>query len=221
MNTRQQLGDLVLLRYRAAGHLRFSLPEDLCTDALPRLLRERVGELEGVYRVFVYTRYRKLSIRYLDTICSERDVILHLDAVISELASGRVRRRRKSRKEEAGAPAGGAVKGWKGRFLDHPWVDRVRERYRRAKATVTVLGNVASSKLKTSGSAPMSTEKLVINFLNDLLSFYLIKLHWDQITKQWLRHPLQYRYQLLSAFYLVFLLVRYRKAGGAKAGAAK
>lgn len=221
MNTRPQLGDLVLLRYRAAGHIRFSLPGELCTDALPRLLRERVGELEGVYRVFVYPRYRKLSIRYLDTVCSERDVILHLDAVVAELASGRARRRRRPRQEEARATAGGAEEGWKQRLQSHPWVAGLRDRYRHAKATAAVLGSVASSRLKPAGSAPMSTEKLIINFLNDLVSFYLIKVHWDQITKQWLRHPLQYRYQLLSAFYLVFLLVRYRKAGGGKAGTSK
>jgi hypothetical protein len=56
------------------------------------------------------------------------------------------------------------------------------------------------------------TEKAITNFLNDLLAFYLIRVHWDLITQRWLREPLKYRNAWLTVFYLVFLLVRYRKA---------
>jgi hypothetical protein len=57
------------------------------------------------------------------------------------------------------------------------------------------------------------TEQAIINFLNDLLAFYLIRVHWDLITQRWLREPLKFRYAWLTIFYLVFLLVRYRKTG--------
>jgi len=32
----------------------------------------------------------------------------------------------------------------------------------------------------------------LVNFLNDLLAFYLIRVHWDLITQQWLRDPLKF-----------------------------
>ena len=59
-------------------------------------------------------------------------------------------------------------------------------------------------------------EKAIINFLNDLLAFYLIRVHWDLITQRWLREPLKFRYAWLTIFYPVFLLVRYRKSSDGK-----
>ncbi|MER2539972.1 MAG: hypothetical protein ABTQ26_12090, partial [Azonexus sp.] len=55
------------------------------------------------------------------------------------------------------------------------------------------------------------TEKAIINFFNDLVAFYLIKAHWDLITKRWLQQPLAHSNAWMTTFYLVFLLVRYRK----------
>ncbi len=55
------------------------------------------------------------------------------------------------------------------------------------------------------------SEKAVINFLNDLVAFYLIKTHWELISQRWLKDPLKYGNAWLTTFYLVFLLVRYRK----------
>lgn len=55
------------------------------------------------------------------------------------------------------------------------------------------------------------TERAAINFLNDILAFYLIKVHWDLITRRWLKEPLKFANAWLTVFYLVFLLVRYRK----------
>ena len=60
------------------------------------------------------------------------------------------------------------------------------------------------------------SEKAVINFLNDLVAFYLVRVHWDLITQRWLREPLRFRNAWLTVFYLVFLLVRYRKLVVAK-----
>jgi hypothetical protein len=55
------------------------------------------------------------------------------------------------------------------------------------------------------------TEKAIINFFNDLVAFYLIKAHWDLITKRWLQQPLAHSNAWMTTFYLIFLLVRYRK----------
>jgi hypothetical protein len=35
--------------------------------------------------------------------------------------------------------------------------------------------------------------------------------HWELISKRWLQDPVKYANAWLSVFYLVFLLIRYRK----------
>ena len=56
------------------------------------------------------------------------------------------------------------------------------------------------------------TEKAIINFLNDLVAFYLVKVHWELISQRWLKDPVKNANAWLTVFYLVFLLVRYRKS---------
>ncbi|MGB5206723.1 MAG: hypothetical protein WBN76_03320, partial [Azonexus sp.] len=55
-------------------------------------------------------------------------------------------------------------------------------------------------------------EKAVINFANDIVAFYLIRVHWNLITQHWIKAPLQHGNAWLTVFYLTFLLVRYRKS---------
>jgi hypothetical protein len=57
-----------------------------------------------------------------------------------------------------------------------------------------------------------TTEKAVTNFFNDIVAFYLIKTHWDLIVKYWIKDPVKFGNAWLTVFYLVFLLVRYRKS---------
>jgi hypothetical protein len=56
------------------------------------------------------------------------------------------------------------------------------------------------------------TEKAIINFLNDLVAFYLVKVHWELISQRWLKDPVKHADAWLTVFYLMFLLVRYRKS---------
>jgi hypothetical protein len=56
------------------------------------------------------------------------------------------------------------------------------------------------------------TEKAAINFLNDLVAFYLVKVHWELISQRWLKNPVKHADAWLTVFYLMFLLVRYRKS---------
>jgi hypothetical protein len=60
------------------------------------------------------------------------------------------------------------------------------------------------------------TERAAINFCNDILAFYLIKVHWDLIIGRWLKDPMKFRNAWLTVFYLVFLLIRYRKLQAAR-----
>ncbi len=45
------------------------------------------------------------------------------------------------------------------------------------------------------------TEKAVTNFFNDIVAFYLIRTHWDLITKHWLKDPVKYGNAWLTVFY--------------------
>jgi hypothetical protein len=204
------LQDQIVLRYRADGHIRFQIPEPLCTEEAAELLEELTGKLEGVYRVIVYRSQGKLSIRYIDTACSFQDVAKHLYKVVDVLAKNSRFKSAKSRSRKE-SPQGEKL-GFKERIANQPWVKWAKDQYHFANSVFQGATAVTRKRLGLPAAPPVSTERMVINFLNDLASFYLIKLHWNKITGLWLKHPIKYRYQWLTAFYLIFLLVRYRKA---------
>ena len=56
------------------------------------------------------------------------------------------------------------------------------------------------------------TEKAITNFFNDIVAFYLVKVHWELITKRWLKEPAAFSNAWLTVFYMIFLLIRYRKS---------
>ncbi|MEA3277613.1 MAG: hypothetical protein U9Q81_20480 [Pseudomonadota bacterium] len=199
--------DLILLRYREDGHVRFELPEELCGEDAAGDLERRLGKLNGIRRVVVYRRNRKLSIRYLETVCSFLDVARHLYDCAPRVL--RAARRAGGRKPPERPPS-----DLKQKVLGLSAVKSAREKLQEVKETVQALAILARTKLGKDSATPMTTEKTVLNFLNDLVAFYLIKLHWQRITGEWLRRPFFYRYQWLAAVYLVFLMVRYRKLAG-------
>ena len=205
MNNKSAIQDRILLRYRDEGHARFDLPEELCEQSTAADLERRVGALEGIRRVVVYRRSRKLSIRYLEATCGFLDVARHLHACAPKAAgTGRTRR---SKETQAPSPS------LRSRILGLAAVKAAREKYRELKETAHSVGILARAHMGKDPSAPLATEKDVLVFLNDLVAFYLIKLHWHQITTEWLRRPFAYRYQWLTALYLVFMMVRFRKGG--------
>ncbi len=76
----------------------------------------------------------------------------------------------------------------------------------------------AAPPAQTGDRSPASfdAKEWTIHFLNDLVAFYLIRIHWGRITRQWLPNPWSYRYEWLTMAYLTFLLVRYRKTSAAR-----
>jgi hypothetical protein len=65
--------------------------------------------------------------------------------------------------------------------------------------------------LKNKKSLLNDPEKAIIDFFNDILVLYLIKLHWTRITKEWIPKPWAFRYQWMAIFYLFYLLMRSRR----------
>ncbi len=194
----QRLMAAVVLRYAAPGHLRFDLPAEL--DAAGAALRERLMRVEGVYRVTVFRRPRKLSVRFDEAVCDRRAVALALGRIVSHLAAHPA--------EMAGEPEPRTlterVKQW------GP-IRRVRDKVDELKQKGTIAAQVIGAKVGVK-TLPFDPKEWGFAFVNDLVAFYLIKLHWERITKQWLPDPIRYRYQWLTVIYLVFLLVRSRKA---------
>jgi hypothetical protein len=200
----QSVMTAVRLRHRAPGHLRFDLPVSLCRADVAAYLEQGLHQLEGVRRVRVYRGARKLSVFYADTVCGVPDVARKLARLIELLVA-----------HNWVTPAGQPVRpGLLQRLREVRPLGRLKARYQEWKAKAQMFGAVAKAQwkynpaLRVLGDDP---EKAVLTFINDAVTFYLIKVHWNLIINKWLKQPIRFRYEWATAFYLVFLLVRSRK----------
>ena len=194
-----------VLRYREDGHVRFQIPAQLCKVDAANAITTGISGIEGVYRVKLYRSQQKLSIRFNEVACYFKSLARQLFALLAEL-------------EQQGAlqtQQVPTVAQWKGKLsakLDTFKVTRwAKEKLDEAKETVQaakVLTKLGINKPKAFLKDP---EKSIIDFLNDILVLFLIKLHWGEITQNWLVKPLKYRYEWMALFYMFFLLVRSRR----------
>lgn len=187
----------VLVRYRAPGHVRFQLPDALCEAGRAQRLEDALRRVDGVYRVDLYRRQGKLSIRYDEAFCD-------MPALARGLGEGIA-----SAMAESVLPVSGyglAVLGQSAIAASKParWL---KEKYQEAAETLT-----AAKLLVQRGRTPAQRERFVLEFCNDVLVLYLIKAHWQAITTQWMRRPWLYRYEWTAAFYMIYLLVRWRRS---------
>lgn len=181
--------------------MRFALPAALSTPEIGGQLAAELAAMEGIYRVDVFHRQGKLSIRYLETVCDFAAVVRRLYALVSELAGKLARTARKANPgHKTGAHPvprqvpGATVKAW------------VRAKLEEAGETVRAAGIVIGSGFRALGQRP----RWVTEFLNDLVMLYLIKLHWHHIITLWLPSPWRYRYEWMATFYLIYLSVQSR-----------
>lgn len=184
----------VLVRYRAPGHVRFQLPEALATAECAAHLTAALRAVVGVSRVDFYPGRRKLSIRYQEPVCDFARVARELGAAIAEAWT-----------VERSLVAGGAGQG-------SPRPGWLRGKYQEARETWQAMQVLKQRMAQRAGATPEQRERLVLEFLNDVLVFYLTKVHWNAITTQWMRYPWRHRYEWMAAFYLVYLLVRWRRS---------
>ncbi len=194
-----------VLRYRENGHVRFQIPSEACDSATAKALTEKLLELDGVYRVMLYRRQQKLSIRFQETICEFEALVKQLYQILAEIEKTGLFNPKPIAKSRQ----------WKERAIGNKakperlnWFKR---KYTDAKDTVhaaKVVGKIGLKKPKAFLNDP---EKAVIDFLNDILVLFLIKLHWQHITQQWIVKPFKYRYEWMAIFYMFYLLIRSRK----------
>jgi hypothetical protein len=189
----------IIVLQRAPGYLRLELPAELCGPAVAAALEAGMGGLPGLKSAGVDRGWRRMSIRWEDDACSVGDAARHLfgllPGLLEEATAG-------VSPEGHGAPVSAARGGFQ------PLLDRLAAAISPADAPA---GSLQARMQPVLASA--LTEKAIINFFNDIVAFYLIKAHWDLITRRWLQSPLAHSNAWLTVFYLVFLLVRYRKSG--------
>jgi hypothetical protein len=194
-----------VLRYREDGHVRFQIPARICNIDVAKAVTDGISGIDGVYRVNLYRSQQKLSIRFKESVCDFKSVAKQLFDLLTDLEKkGDLKPKPVSKstlwKEKAKAKLDA--------FKPTRWA---KEKFGDAKETVQAAKVITRLGMKKPTAFMKDPEKTVIDFLNDILVLFLIKLHWNDITQHWLLKPLKYRYEWMALFYMFFLLVRSRK----------
>ena len=195
-----QLADRIVVIHREPGYLRLELPGELCSLDLAADIEAGLKTLAGIGTAAVDTGWKRISIRYDATSLTTAQVARQLFDVIDALPEGDAATQE--------APADTTANGG---FLDQgiqPVLDKI-------KSAIIPPGEPPADSMRARFQPMVEsalTEKAITNFFNDIVAFYLIKVHWDLITKRWLQNPLAHSNAWLTTFYLIFLLIRYRKS---------
>lgn len=180
---------------REEGYLRLRLPAHLRTAAIGATLESSLQTLTGVTRTTWLTVEGKLAVRFDPQRLTHTDVARRIKALLPTPAA-------EPPAAESAAPAAPAP------AADSDTSVGLAERLDDLRAKLIAATPDRFRPLVESAT----TEKAVTNFFNDIVAFYLIKTHWDLITKYWIKDPVKYGNAWMTVFYLVFLLVRYRKS---------
>lgn len=191
-----------VLRYRKEGHVRFEIPVQFCDVDLAEKMTEKLLARDGVYSVKIFRSQKKLSIRYQEAFCDFSEVTRLLFQVVADLEkqASRIGRVQKAGKAEGqGNDERLGITGWFSR------------KYGDAKETLQAARILTKAGLSQKRKLINDPEKALIDFFNDVLALFLIRLHWDHITKDWIPRPFKHRYEWLAVFYMIFLLMRSRR----------
>lgn len=174
--------------HRDTGYLRLRVPAALRSVAVGAALESALKSLAGIQRVTWLTAEGKLAVRFDAHACTHADIARRVKASLTGLPQAAT--------TESAPP----------------------ENPPAAPSLATRLNDLREKLIAATPGRfqPMiesaTTEKAVTNFFNDIVAFYLIKTHWDLIVKLWIKDPVKYGNAWLTVFYMVFLLVRYRKS---------
>ena len=197
-----------VLRHRAEGHVRFQLPTELCKKGVAENVATKIKAIDGVYRVNFYARQGKVSIRFQETVCDFTQLVKQLFELFAELEKSGALIVQAEKKPTAMGKFTAKVSEKADKFAVTRWF---KAKTIEAKETLHAAKIITKLAIKKPNTLIKDPEKAVIDFLNDILVLFLIRLHWDHITKLWLINPFRYRYEWLATFYMFFLLIRSRK----------
>lgn len=195
-----------VVRYRTEGHVRFQVPEQLADAAVAQQINDRISAITGVYAVSVFRRQRKLSIRFQEAACDFSSLARQLFHIIADMEKEgwfepKVRARESVKAESK-------IKQKLKNLRISRWAS---DKYGDAKETLHAAKVITKLGMKKPNGLVKDPEKAIIDFFNDILVLFLIKLHWPQITKEWLPRPWVHRYEWMAVFYMFYLLMRSRK----------
>ena len=194
-----------VVRYREDGHVRFQIPAAICHADVAKTVTQGIAAIDGVYRVNLYRSQHKLSIRFNESACDFKTLAKRLYELLAELD--------KSGGLEPAPIAKTAVfkEKLKAKFDGFKATRWVKEKWGDAKETAQAAKIITKIGMKKPAAFVKDPEKAIIDFLNDILVLFLIRLHWTEITQSCLVKPFKYRYEWMALFYMFFLLVRSRK----------
>lgn len=206
----ETLARQIIVRHRDTGHVRFALPDALCEESFATAIEEALRNQPGVYRVILYRHQKKLSVFFDPHACGLHGVARCLHGALAAPAAHLQR-------EHAAAALAQRL------HVDQPlqWLKgktgNLKTKATELRMKARLLSGFAAAQIRSKPVLQeMLSEKAMISFLNDVVVFYLVKTHWEMINQKWLKDPLKYRNAWLATFYLVFLLVRYRKQAAKK-----
>jgi hypothetical protein len=194
-----------VLRYRVDGHVRFQIPAQICNVDVAKAVTDGLSGIDGVYRVNLYRSQQKLSIRFNESVCDFKLLARQLFHLLADLEKkGALKPKPVSKSAHWKEIA-------KSKLDDFKAIRWAKEKFGDAKETVQAAKVITRLGMKQPKAFMKDPEKAIIDFLNDILVLFLIRLHWNEITQNWLVKPLKYRYEWMALFYMFFLLVRSRK----------
>ncbi|NGZ05270.1 MAG: hypothetical protein G8237_02840 [Magnetococcales bacterium] len=203
MNDPTTLFTQVVVRYRGEGLLRLELPSSLRHPAVGRYLTAALHNGFGVRRVGFEVESGRLAIHYEPTMTDDRRMAQHLAQLLIQLQSPATR-----------IPPKPASPTLKERLLAVPALRSMMRRVPIWRAQALIMKQIIGQQMENRPALQIfgkKPETAVINFINEMVTFYLIRTHWDRITRVWLRDPLGHYKEWLTLCYLVFLLVRSRR----------
>jgi len=207
----------IVVRHRGAGYLRLELPVEACHPTAAIAIDAVLHRVAGVYRVTFYAAQRRLVVSYDAHVCTAADVARALKGCLHALPEGEAGSVPVTMPRHAVAPLAAKLAP-----ALHDATGQARRAFARLRQGIEALSQpkAAPGSLQAKLQPMLAnalTEKAIINFLNDLVAFYLVKVHWELISQRWLKNPVKHADAWLATFYLMFLLVRYRKAIAAEA----
>lgn len=196
MTQSAELAQRIVVLHREPGYLRLELPAEICGEAAVAAIEDGMKSLAGLSSAAVDRGWKRISIRFNAQQCTTAQVARHLFSLLPGLPLDEA-----PAAEPEAAPSVDLGNGLQ------PLLDKL-------KAIIIPAAPPAEGSLQARFQPMVEsalTEKAITNFFNDIVAFYLIRVHWDLITKRWLQNPVANSNAWLTVFYLVFLLVRYRK----------
>lgn len=196
MTQTAELAQRIVVLHREPGYLRLELPAEICGEAAVAAIEEGMKSLAGLSSAAVDRGWKRISIRYDAQQCTTAQVARHLFSLLPSLPLDAA-----PTAEPEATPSIDLNNGFQ------PLLDKL-------KAIIIPAAPPPEGSLQARFQPMVEsalTEKAITNFFNDIVAFYLIRVHWDLITKRWLQNPVANSNAWLTVFYLVFLLVRYRK----------